>query len=124
MWEFNKPMASFLHNPSSNMCLNAADCGSTLIYDGCTTTGGTCSGKGHFNNEQFNLTGSLADKQANQKREWRKERKKERKKKKKKEEEEEERKEKKKKSKKQKKKKKKKKKKNKRSKNENRQYQR
>lgn len=59
-WDLGKPMTGFVHNAASDMCLNAADCGKELIYDGCTTAGGTCSGKGKFNNEQFELQASGA----------------------------------------------------------------
>ena len=39
----------------SLLCLNVEACGATIIYDACTTTGGTCSGPGTFLNEQFKL---------------------------------------------------------------------
>eukprot|EP00045_Choanoeca_perplexa_P013130 m.146956 g.146956 ORF g.146956 m.146956 type:complete len:543 (-) comp16248_c0_seq2:1596-3224(-) len=54
-WNYNDPMVGFLHNLKQDSCLNAANCGSTVIYDGCSTTGGTCSGPGKFNNEQWLL---------------------------------------------------------------------
>eukprot|EP00730_Choanoeca_flexa_P007227 TRINITY_DN12298_c6_g3_i3.p1 TRINITY_DN12298_c6_g3~~TRINITY_DN12298_c6_g3_i3.p1 ORF type:complete len:553 (+),score=102.98 TRINITY_DN12298_c6_g3_i3:240-1661(+) len=53
IWEYNNPLTGFLHNMQEDQCLNAANCGTDIIYDGCTTTGGTCSGPGKFNNEQW-----------------------------------------------------------------------
>jgi hypothetical protein len=34
-------MVGFLHNVKQDQCLNVDDCGTSVIYDGCTTTGGT-----------------------------------------------------------------------------------
>jgi alpha-galactosidase len=54
-WTFNVPLAKFLQNPSSSLCLNVDACGTQIIYDTCTTTGTTCAGKGVFSNEEWDL---------------------------------------------------------------------
>jgi len=57
-WTFTQPgfPPSFVFNAASDQCLNVEACASTIIYDGCVTSGGTCSGPGTFKNEQFELT--------------------------------------------------------------------
>lgn len=57
-WTFSHPgfPPSFLFNAESEQCLNVESCATVIIYDGCVTTGGTCSGPGTFKNEQFQLT--------------------------------------------------------------------
>jgi len=54
-WTFNAPASGFLTNAANDVCLNVADCETAIIFDGCTTTGSTCSGKNKFNNEQWTL---------------------------------------------------------------------
>jgi hypothetical protein len=61
-WTYGVPLAQFLQNAATAQCLNVDDCGTPIIYDGCTTTGATCAGKGVFSNEQWQLpvgTGAL-----------------------------------------------------------------
>jgi len=55
-WIFNYPMTEFLYNNASTQCLNVDNCQTDIIYDGCTTTGNTCSGKNSYLNEQWVLT--------------------------------------------------------------------
>lgn len=54
-WTFGAPASQFLWNAASDQCLNVESCGSTIIYDSCTTTGSTCAGPGKFSNEQWAL---------------------------------------------------------------------
>lgn len=64
VWSFSHPgfPPAFLYNAAADTCLNVEACDSTIIYDGCTTKGGTCSGPNSFLNEQWTLTaaGALA----------------------------------------------------------------
>lgn len=60
IWEFNQPMTEFLSNSASGLCLNVDNCQTDIIYDGCTTTGSTCSGKNSYLNEQWTLASSGA----------------------------------------------------------------
>lgn len=57
-WTFNQPgfPPFFLYNVASAQCLNVEGCDTVVIYDGCTTKGGTCSGPGTFKNEQWQLS--------------------------------------------------------------------
>lgn len=59
-WAFDVPAAAFLYNNASQSCLNVDACETAIIYDGCTTTGGTCAGKNKFDNEQWALSASGA----------------------------------------------------------------
>ncbi len=54
-WTLNAPAAGFLTNAASRLCLNVDACGSAIVYDGCTTTGGTCAGANRYSNEQWAL---------------------------------------------------------------------
>ena len=54
-WSRGEPMEGFWHNAATNMCLNVKGCGAEVIYDGCSTTGGTCAGPASYANEQFDL---------------------------------------------------------------------
>ena len=64
IWNFSHPgfPPNFLYNAAADMCLNVEGCDTTIIYDGCKTTGGTCSGPNTYLNEQWALTaaGALA----------------------------------------------------------------
>eukprot|EP00045_Choanoeca_perplexa_P013128 m.147065 g.147065 ORF g.147065 m.147065 type:complete len:541 (-) comp16248_c0_seq17:36-1658(-) len=55
IWTLNEPMTGLLRNNKSSTCLNVADCKTSVIYDDCVTSKGTCSGPGKFNNEQWLL---------------------------------------------------------------------
>jgi len=59
-WTMDAPRPGFLHNAASSQCLNVDNCGSLIIYDGCTTTGSTCAGPGSFANEQWRLSAAGA----------------------------------------------------------------
>jgi Alpha galactosidase A/Alpha galactosidase C-terminal beta sandwich domain len=56
-WTYGSPATEFLFNSASDQCLNVEACGTTIIFDGCTTTGGTCAGPGKFSNEQWSFPG-------------------------------------------------------------------
>ena len=56
VWVRDSPMEGFWRNPHLNLCLNVKGCGSELIYDHCTVTGGTCAGAHSYGNEQFDLS--------------------------------------------------------------------
>ena len=45
----------FLFNPASEQCLNVDNCQTEIIYDGCTTQKGTCSGPNTYKNEQWSF---------------------------------------------------------------------
>jgi hypothetical protein len=55
-WTFGAPAPQFLLNAASSQCLNVESCKTALIYDGCTTSGSTCSGPHSYANEQWVLT--------------------------------------------------------------------
>ena len=57
-WEMGKPLAGFISNAATKMCLNVEGCGTKVIYDSCTTTGVTCGPKGKFDNERWSLSAS------------------------------------------------------------------
>jgi hypothetical protein len=59
-WTFGAPAAGYLSNAANRVCLNAANCATQLIYDGCVTSGRTCNPPGTFFNEQFALEPSGA----------------------------------------------------------------
>jgi hypothetical protein len=59
-WTFDAPAPGFLTNAANRVCLNAANCASNLVYDGCTTSGKTCNPPGTFYNQQFSLQRSGA----------------------------------------------------------------
>ena len=59
-WTFNAPAPGFLTNAANRVCLNAANCGAQLVYDGCSTSGKSCNPPGRFYNEQFALQPSGA----------------------------------------------------------------
>ena len=57
-WTWDAPAPGFLTNAASRQCLNVEACGSTIVYDGCSTTGGTCAGPDKYSNEQWALDAS------------------------------------------------------------------
>lgn len=59
-WTRDAPLAGFLQNEASSQCLNVDNCGVSIIYDGCKTTGGTCAGPNSYNNEQWSLSAAGA----------------------------------------------------------------
>lgn len=54
-WAYGTPAPQFFYNAASNQCLNVEDCGTSIIYDGCTTKGPTCAGPDKVSNEQWAL---------------------------------------------------------------------
>jgi hypothetical protein len=57
-WTFGAVAPEFLSN--GRTCVNAANCGTQLVFDGCTTSGRTCNPPGSFANQQFVLAPSGA----------------------------------------------------------------
>eukprot|EP01121_Diplochlamys_sp_Union-15-3_P001049 TRINITY_DN1090_c0_g1_i1.p1 TRINITY_DN1090_c0_g1~~TRINITY_DN1090_c0_g1_i1.p1 ORF type:complete len:520 (+),score=61.44 TRINITY_DN1090_c0_g1_i1:109-1668(+) len=57
-WDLDTPMAGFVYNKETKLCLNVDDCGTDLIYYSCVTSGGTCAGSNSYANEQFKFNGN------------------------------------------------------------------
>lgn len=47
-----------MYNAASGKCLNVNDCGTSVIYFSCVTSGGTCCGPTCYDNMKFQVQGT------------------------------------------------------------------